>query len=254
MCPNNSQHLLRKLRRPKNGKIVELPGMIREDTLEVEEEPEIYSEEEEVDTIILDIPIHKFNDTSTGFSAPISKEKYKQIDRDGVVYRIPSHGVKLDFIQAVYEMNEEMYPDTRNSDILLSLDEIAVSEKKSLEVAKPLPLSHEVSSVSKSELELLLEKALGLFSASNEESALPKGNGHKKSPTPSANTQDPTSSIIKAEDSNGRKFIIQDDANGPKQDLDDEGIRPEERADLLAIQDLMIQKGKAALWEFLLAK
>lgn len=221
--------------------------------MEVEEDPEIYSEEEEVDTI-LDIAIHNFNDTPTGFSAPISKDKYKQIDRDGVIYRIPSHGVKLDFIQAVYEMNEERYPDTRNSEILLSLDEIASRGKKSLEVAKSLPTPHEVSPVSKSELELLVEKALGLFSAPKDQSVLPKGNGHKKSPSPSAHNQDPTQSIIKAEDSNGRQLITYDDFNTRKQDFDGDDIPPEERADLLAIQDLMIQKGKAALCEFLLAK
>lgn len=217
MCPNNKGHQIRKLRRPKNGRIVEPPTPnSKASKSETDTEVVISSDDEESGDVILDVPIHNFDDTPTGFSAPIPKERYKQIDDNGVVYRLSSKGIKLDFIQAVYEMRGDTFPDTCNSEILLSLDEIASrgtscnsgnilvanqspqEPSQSLEPSQPQEPSqpshsgetNKLPSVSRSGIEMLLESALSLTApkslkdSTKSLEASQKRNGRTRSSTP----------------------------------------------------------------------
>ena len=154
-------------------------------------------DEEQSEFNIHDIPIHRFFDTPTGISAPISHDRYKQIEKDGGVYRLPSKGVKLDFIQAVFEMRDDKYPDTRNSEILLALDEIASRGNSTYaNVTSPI-MRNENSQIlapaSTKNLEMLVESVLSLQSPvllvkdeihSLDSVSLPSRNGRMRSSTP----------------------------------------------------------------------
>lgn len=91
----------------------------------------------------------------------------KPITQNGVVYRIPERGVKLDFIQAVHERNAEPYQDTHNSDILLALDELATRENNVREGVRNLcylqakDSPDEATATARKQLEILIDAALG---------------------------------------------------------------------------------------------
>lgn len=108
------------------------------------------------------LPIHIYYDTPTGVRAPVDLEILRQFEDEGVVYRLPSTGVKLDFIQAVEEMNQDPYPDTNTSAFLLSLDEIANRDIKGIPRSAPA-------------IKQLLEIAL------DEEDEIPDSDNRKKS-------------------------------------------------------------------------
>lgn len=127
-CPNHADHVFKKKRRPKSYKIIDTSlrrGFSNDGNIEVLDS----SDEEQNDLNARDVPLHDYFDTPTGVSAPVPQHLIKPLVQSGVVYRIPSEGVKLDFIQTVKELNDEAYQDSRNSDILLALDELATREQ-----------------------------------------------------------------------------------------------------------------------------
>lgn len=113
-----------------------------------EEDQEEEEEYNDVEDQIRKLPIHIYYDTPTGVVAPVLHNRYKQLERDGVVYRISARGIKADFIQAVYEMNQDPLPDTKTSEILLALDEIAGRDVHGISRTVP-------------KIELLVDCALG---------------------------------------------------------------------------------------------
>lgn len=257
VCPNNKDHILRKLRRPKNGKIFTPSKSESEIPIVVPSSEEALSEDDTADSVT----ITNFEDTDNGFSAPFPKERYKVMNKDGYVYRLPALGIKLDFIQAVYEMREDQFPDTRNSEILLSLDEIASRNDRPIvrqETGPGLPVSHsdqraridaidiKDETPERSNLELLVESALSLPAPSKLGLERPKTthrNGKLKSDILDHNTSVKSSnhSVVKTRSSSPQESndsIVQ------------EVIHPDERSHLIAIKRLMELKGKEALLEF----
>ncbi|KAF5100944.1 hypothetical protein D0Z00_001075 [Geotrichum galactomycetum] len=118
---------------------------------EAEDEDDDNEDEDEnsdIENHIRHLPIHMYYDTPTGVVAPVLHNRFKQLERDGVVYRISARGIKADFIQAVYEMNQNPLPDSKNSEILLALDEIAGRDMHG--VSRTVP-----------NIELLVDCALG---------------------------------------------------------------------------------------------
>lgn len=273
ICPNNSEHILRKLRRPKGGRLVgQTPKKEVKPEVEVEAEIVVTSDEEQTEPSIQKALVNNFQDTATGINAPILHDRYKQMERDGAVYRLHSKGVKLDFIQAVYEMRGDQYYDTRESEILLALDEIATRD--SYERGQRL---EEINN--KQSLEILVESALSLSRVNEEVIDLhSKKNARILSSTPprrtsqaanhkvpltlhlnlrrggiatvSSSERSSSAPIDTAEKPNSQHSSPYDSTSRE----DQEEINPDERSHLLAIKRLLELKGKDAFMEFLLPK
>lgn len=267
-CPNDPKHALRKLRRPKNGKIVapigassvqqesvaEAPASPTPkpaDLAQLETEALDMSDSAESDSGIQlpETVIEGLNETSYGFSARFPRERNKAIEKDGVIYRVPASGVKLDFLQSVYEMRQDPFPDTRNSDILLSLDEIASRGQEPLlergkVIAQNLPLSEDAASeaalqAKRATVESLIDCAL----------ALPSTNKlNNPSKTHSSKLAGVGNGQVKSERTDTIASAVKKNNSSTPDDLD---VRPDERSYLVAIKRLMQLKGKEALLEFL---
>lgn len=164
-CPNHADHAFKKKRRPKTAKVVDSTlrrGFRNDGNIEVL----LSSDEDEMEFDSRDIPIHNSYDTLSGVTAPVPQHILKPHVQNGVIYRIPERGVKLDFIQRVHEMNEEAYQDTRNSDILLALDVLANRDQDSKEAVRNLCYlksegsSDVVTAQARQNIETLIEAAL----------------------------------------------------------------------------------------------
>lgn len=202
-CPNHADHVYRKSRRPKNARIVDTNlrrGYKNDGNVEILDS----SDEEQLEINTRDIPIWNFQDTSSESRAPTPH--YEQLDTDGVVIRVPSEGVKLDFIQSINTMKAEAYSDTHNSQILLALDELATKSQNFREGVRNLcylkfdGTPDVMVANSRTNIEMLLDSALCLQSplqpkgsklkAQIESKEImspsnpPKGNGLQSSTTP----------------------------------------------------------------------
>lgn len=165
-CPNHADHVFKKRRRPKTAKIQDTAlrrGFKNDGNIEVFDS----SDEEQSETNAREVPLHDYFDTLEGVSAPVPQSILKPMEQNGVIYRIPAHGIKLDFIQAVHERNAEPYQDTRNSDILLALDELVTREPEVREGVRDLcylqvkDSPDEATTDARKNLEILIDAALG---------------------------------------------------------------------------------------------
>jgi hypothetical protein len=119
-CPNHADQVIKLPRRPKRYKLVDTDlqrGFNNNGNIEVLDS----SDEEELGAVE-EIPFFDVVDTANGVAAKIPRATEKSFASDGIVYRLPERGIKLDFIQAVYKEQNNSYPDSMQSQILLTLD------------------------------------------------------------------------------------------------------------------------------------
>lgn len=282
-CPNHADHVFEKKRQPKTAKVIDTNlrrGFKNDGNIEILNS----SDEEQLETEYRDIPFNSYYATETGVTAPVPNNLIKPLVQSGVIYRIPEHGVKLDFIQTVREMNSEAYQDTKNADILFALDQLATKDQKFREGVRDLCyITAEQRDIATAEarrnLEVLIDAALNEPPPrTSSPIAVPSPMIKKESVTTRHHSRKASlvaSSKIQAVAEEGRlkrssrrssayrgssndQENLHSSIGTNKQTNNDEYsedyISPEEKTHLLAIQKLLKLKGKDALMDFLLPR
>lgn len=175
-CPNYANKDHKKKRRSKSTKPVDI-SLLRELQNDAILESVMSSDEEYPE---YRAPLFNYSDSSTGVSATVPQSLLKPLTQSGVVYRIPEEGVKLDFIQRVHEANDEPYQDTKTSDILLALNQLAIEDQdgrrdgSNLYDLKTLGFRSETDKVTRNNIEVLIDVALGLSKGDSDTSIMDK--------------------------------------------------------------------------------
>ncbi|ANB11095.1 Rco1p [Sugiyamaella lignohabitans] len=255
-CPNHADQATKLPRRPRKYKVVDTVlqrGFKNDGNVEV-----LDSSDEEEEGFVQDIPFFDNYDTRIGVASRINKGSEKTFLSNGVLYRLPSRGIKLDFIEAVHDSYDEPYPDSIRSDILVALDELAT---KSLDVQQAVRNLAYLQSDGDPSVKVAIgkENINVLVSAALEE--LPDSNPAPQGP--SVYIKPDTGSPSPPRHTNGRSSArsslagsVTDsdrDALTSNSSVDDE-VLDSERDQLRIIKRLMQIKGKDKLVKFLLEK
>lgn len=242
MCPNHAAQVVKLPRRPRKAKIVDTHlrrGYKNNGNIEVLDS----SDEEDPDSV-QDIPFFDIVDTRSGVSARYPKHIEKTFTIDGVIYRLPSQGIKLDFIDAVKQVNEDPYPETQSSDILMALDELASRPAEDRRVVRDIcylqangSVDSKVS-VAHENIQLLLDVALA--GSGNNDYHHQQPNGHVDSVVGIDSTRSSLTGVSLEEPTTEVSSI------------DGDHISANERDQLLAIKKMMQIAGKERLMSFLL--
>lgn len=232
-CPNHSDQAAKLPRRPKKAKVTDVSlrrGFKNQGVIEV-----LSEDEEENDDVVQKIPFFDIRDRENEIYAPVPKSVGKAVNIDDIVYRLPAEGIKLDFIDAVKKSNRDPLEQTRTSDILVALDELALRPFEERQGVRDLCFlqmnnsKHVISANARENLLNLLEAAL---TAQDEPAKDNVG-------------------VVKEEDTHSP--VSSDSvANTASDEKANESINSDELSKLLAIKKLMEAKGKDKMMKFLL--
>lgn len=244
MCPNHTAQVVKLPRRPRKAKFVNTNlrrGFKNKGNIEVQD-----SSDEEDSDMVQDIPFFDIRNTEHGVSAPYPKQIEKMFSIDGVIYRLPARGIKLDFIDHVNQVNEDIYPETNSSDILMALDELSarpLEERRAVRDLCYLQAEGSVDvkvSVAHENIQRLLDVAFKSQELSTSETvhqlSFPKING----------TMEEESSIISTGPSEVSRECVE------KQILNGNSVSEQELRELFAVKRMMELTGKEKLMKFLL--